>query len=93
MSSAERKVDVKAAVTSAMEYVKSLYSGQSLRDLLLEEVELADGNSEWLITIGFSLPKEEQGLLITPRQLARHYKIVRVDAKTGEALSMLIRNV
>ncbi len=93
MPKVEPKIDVKTAVEAALQYVKSLYAGQNLRDLLLEEVELSDRDNEWLVTVGFSLPKEEQGLLITPRQLARHYKVVRVDAETAQALSMRIRDV
>ena len=89
----ERKIDVKAAVASAQQYVKELYAGQSLRDLLLEEVEYVEHENEWRVTIGFSLPKEEQSMVFTPRQLSRHYKEVRVNAETGESISMRIRTV
>ncbi len=93
MATPEPKVDVKTAVSNALAYVKSLYTGQSLRDLLLEEVELSESDSQWRITVGFSLPKDEPPFLISPRQLARHYKVVLIDATTGEALSMRIRDI
>jgi hypothetical protein len=46
------------------------------------------------VTIGFSLPKEEPVAIINPsRPLARHYKVVHIDAEIGEPLSMKIRDV
>ncbi len=86
------KTDIKTAVSTAMTFVKSLYSPQSLRDLLLEEVELSSDETEWLVTIGFSLPSEDNPLIGFGRtSLQRHYKIVRVNAETGAPVSMKIR--
>ncbi|MGD1867633.1 MAG: hypothetical protein ACFB0D_24035 [Phormidesmis sp.] len=92
-------MDVKSAVQAAMDYVQDLYSDNNLRDLLLEEIEFSEGSDEWLVTVGFSLSesKDDSAALITPsrksRALSRRYKIINVDAKTGQPISMKIRPV
>lgn len=88
------RIGVKEAVTSAMDFVRDMYEGQRLRDLLLEEVEMAQADNQWLITIGFSLPKEEPTSILSPatsKKLGRQYKIIAVDAVTGQPISMKIR--
>ncbi len=89
----EPKTDVKAALDAALRFVKDLYSEQTLRDVLLEEVEFSEGDHQWLVTIGFSLPSDEPGFMYSPRQCARHYKEIRVDAETGSPVSMKIRSI
>jgi hypothetical protein len=94
MESTSSTISVKLAVEKAMGYVRDLYQGERLRDLLLEEVELSEKQNQWLVSVGFSLPKEEPVAIISPsRPLARHYKVVRIDAETGEPLSMKIRDI
>ncbi len=92
-------MSVKSAVKTAIDYVKDLYEGCNLRDLMLEEVEFSEATERWLITVGFSLPetKEETQSLITPsktsRALSRRYKVINIDAATGKPVSMKIRAV
>lgn len=89
-------IGVKDAVRSAMDFVRDMYEGQRLRDLLLEEIEMAEGRDQWLVTIGFSLPKEESTSIISPatsRKFERNYKVVAVDACSGTPLSMKIRDI
>ena len=92
-------MDVKRAVKAAMDYVKDLYAESYPRDLVLEEVEFSEKASQWLVTVGFSLPetKEESASLVFPsrtsRELSRRYKIVNVDAETGDPISMKIRSL
>ena len=99
MSSQENRVPVKVAVAAAIAYVKELYEGISLRDLLLEEIEYSDASDKWLVTIGFSLPetKEVSTSVILPsstsRELSRRYKTVIIDAASGDPDSMKIRTV
>ncbi len=40
MSDTSIRIGVKDAVTSAMDFVRDMYVGERLRDLLLEEVEM-----------------------------------------------------
>lgn len=92
-------MDVKNAVHTAIDYVKDLYEENSLRDLLLEEVEFSESVDQWMVTVGFSLSeeKEESSSLITPsrasRAPSRRYKVVNVDNKTGQPISMKMRTV
>lgn len=99
MLNQEDRVSVKEAVAAAIAYVKELYEGVSLRDLLLEEIEYSNASDKWLVTIGFSLPetKEVSSSVIFPsktsRELSRRYKTVIIDAISGAPDSMKIRNV
>jgi len=96
----EDRVPVKEAVAAAIAYIKELYEGVSLRDILLEEIEYSNASDKWLVTIGFSLPetKEVSSSVIFPtsktsRELSRRYKTVIIDAISGTPDSMKIRNV
>jgi len=97
--SQEDRVPVKVAVAAAIAYVKELYEGISLRDLLLEEIEYSDASDKWLVTIEFSLPetKEDSTSVIFPtktsRELSRRYKTVIIDAVSGKPDSMKIKIV
>ena len=99
MLNQEDRVPVKEAVAAAIAYVKELYEGVNLRDLLLEEIEYSNASDKWLVTIGFSLPetKEVSSSVIFPsktsRELSRRYKTVIIDAFSGTPDSMKIRNV
>jgi hypothetical protein len=99
MESRENQVSVKSAVKAAIDYVKDLYADSNLRDLMLEEVEFSEATNQWLVTVGFSLTetKEESTSLIMPsktsRALSRRYKVVNIDAETGEPVSMKIRAI
>ncbi|MEA5415095.1 hypothetical protein [Synechococcus sp. BA-132 BA5] len=94
---------MKAAVASAIDYVRELYAGISLRDLLLEEIEYSEASDKWLVTIGFSLPEakeassETSSSVIFPskasRELSRRYKTVAIDAVSGLPDSMKIRTI
>ncbi|MFN9620975.1 MAG: hypothetical protein ACK55X_14825 [Synechococcaceae cyanobacterium] len=93
MADATTRIGVKQAVASAMDFVRDMYDGQSLRDLLLEEVEMTQADNQWLVTIGFSLAGEESASILSPatRKPARHYKVIAVDALSGHPLSMKMR--
>jgi len=99
MLSQEDRVPVKVAVAAAIAYVKELYEGISLRDLLLEEIEYSDASDKWLVTIGFSPPeiKDVPTSVILPsktsRKLSRLFKTVIIDAVSGKPDSMKIRTV
>jgi hypothetical protein len=97
--SQEDRVPVKVAVAAAIAYVKELYEGISLRDLLLEEIEYSDASDKWLVTIGFSPPeiKDVPTSVILPsntrQELSRLFKTVIIDAVSGKPDSMKIRTI
>jgi len=88
-------IDVKQAVTAAIQFLQRLFP--DLPDLRLEEVELSEDGEEWLITLGFLVKQPRTALenVLDPEGVDwnRIYKLVRVDAKTGHAKSMKIRSV
>lgn len=88
------EVDVKSAVHSAVEYLKSLqnFMGEyKLENLRLEEVELSDNEPVWLITLGFDVPDGTEGFLAAKKR--REYKLFKVNSETGQVQAMKIREV
>jgi hypothetical protein len=92
-------IDVREAVRIAGQYMRDLYQGENLPNFRLEEVELSDDNLEWRITFGFTASEKDVetnsfttalGSTSRPR---RDYKLIRVNARTGKALSMSIRTL
>ena len=47
-------VDVKQAVSKAMDYLEDMYQIDQFKDVLLEEVDLSEDNKYWNVTIGFT---------------------------------------
>ncbi len=79
-------IDVKQAVEAAGKYVKRLYP--STRNLRVEETEIAEDNSFWFITLSFIQESPEE--LFGPD---RSYKEFKIDAETGDILSMKIKKI
>jgi len=80
-------MSVKDAAKKAVEYFTELY-GTQFGHVLVEEVERA--GSFWHITLGYDLPS------ILPQfsgQGPRGFKAFKIDADTGEVVSMKIREV
>jgi hypothetical protein len=96
------QIGVRDAVRKAAEYLQELYSyiDTTLPNLRLEEVDLSDDGSQWLITFGFTAAEtdvESNPLLGalggTATRTRREYKVIAIDARTGEPLSMKIREL
>jgi hypothetical protein len=83
-------IDVKQAAQSASNFIAGLYSNETISDVRLEEVELSEDGKHWLITLSFPLPASLGVMYLGG---ARQYKLFKVDANTGEVLSMKIRDV
>jgi hypothetical protein len=91
-------IGVQGAVQAASKYFHELQSiirnslsidnSTLIRDLRLEEVELADDRSQWFVTLGYSISEDGLGI-----RSVREYKIFAIDATTGEVQSMKIREV
>jgi hypothetical protein len=78
-------LDVKHAVARAMQYFKDLVPSTS--DLGLEEVEKSGPN--WLITLGYTDKAANPFAALSGG--GRAYKVISINAETGEAVSMKIR--
>lgn len=86
-STAELKIDVKAATVIAYEYLHSLMPVIPTEDISLEEVEL-DGK-DWLVTLGFTDRHAQK--FIAAMDGGRTYKQFRINSTTGQVSSMRIR--
>ena len=76
-------MDVKEAVKRACDYLVGLNESVTLTEL--EEVEKTEDGGYWLITLSY-LPRGQ-----LPFSEKRKYKIFKVNAESGEVLSMKIR--
>jgi hypothetical protein len=92
-------IDVKQAVATAMEYLKTLMSG-SVSKILLEEVWLSDDEKFWNVTLSAEVPvpKDDQVAqsafalaLTSPSNTHRVYKAFKINAATGVVRSMTIK--
>jgi len=96
-------ISVKEAVNFAKNAITELYHDDPLKNLALEEIELItkDGKDVWEVTLGFYRPRSVTSPL---NQLSamfdrqgevenRVYKIIEIDAETGNFLKMSIRHV
>ena len=91
-------IPVKTAVSNAIEFVQELYNGEQIKDILVEEVEFSEPANQWLITIGFTITKVKDkdslaSLIIPEKENTRKYKIICIDAQSGKAISMKIREI
>lgn len=87
-------IDIKQAVQAADKFFKELYDKETLKNFLVEEVELSEDEKDWVVTVGFdfgeahvSEPAQFISKSSTPRA-GRVYKAVRIDKETGETLSL-----
>ncbi len=88
-------IEIKDAVTAAMEFARRVYNDRELRGLRLEEVDAHPVDQTWRITLGWIEP-DYQPLSIMQGMLSQHsaprvYKTFLVDAETGRVQSMKIR--
>lgn len=85
-------IDARQAVKIAKTYFSDLFSDQALTNVQLEEVERTEDGKFWRITIGYDRPNEKD-IRSVLGQLPRYYKVVTIDAATGEAESVKIRAI
>ena len=83
-------LDVKEAAQRASEYFAALFPQDLASKARLEEVELSDDGQYWLITLGY--PIDTAGLLFGTAK-PREYKQFKIEAATGQVVSMRIRKV
>lgn len=84
-------IPVKEAVKRAIIFLGELQESNPPEDITIEEVELSDDGLFWLITISF-FPSGSSIAAITGQKTYKKYKIFRVDAASGEVISMKMRD-
>lgn len=87
------KIDARAAAAAAAAYFKELYPPTTAYSL--EEVELSEDGSHWLITLSFEIPATNSlSMALLPFQPPKtKFKVFKVDAKTGRVIAMKIRKL
>ena len=87
------KVDARTAANAAAAYFKELYS--NVTAFSLEEVELSEDGTHWLITLSFEIPATpSRSNVVWPFQPPKtKYKVFKVDSKTGRVVAMKIRRL
>lgn len=84
-------VDVKTAVRIATSYFDQLIQ-RHYSELAVEEVEKTDDDRFWLVTVGYNVVSSDRGTFASFQGAPnREYKIVKVDAQSGEPISMKVR--
>ncbi len=98
-------IPLKDAVKIAKQFITEVYAhaGEELQEVGLEEVDRTEDGREWLITIGFTSDKPGARKLNLEHSLGRfvgglstltrEYKVVHIDAETGEPRTIKIREV
>ena len=81
-----QKISIKEAKSTAADIIQQLYEPIVLQDLLLEEVERGPSN-DWYVTMSFTRAGGAQ----TSQE--RIHKRLRINAETGEIVSMKVSEV
>jgi len=83
-------INVKEAAKKAAQYFTDLYQSQ-FTNVLVEEIEQT--GRYWFITLGYDLPNVFNALTQFAANRPRGFKVFKIDADTGEVISMKIREV
>ncbi len=87
-------MDVKEAVSTAKQYIVSLFDGEEIQNVGLEEVVFEEFQKKWNVTIGFSRSWENTGFLTAAFgevRTKRSYKVLCIDDVNGKVESMTDR--
>ncbi len=80
-------IDVSSAISTARLYLESVFGPEGYRNIRLEEAVLSDDDRFWQITFGFD--RSQLGGTIWKKD----YKVVKIDAQTGQARGVQIREL
>jgi len=83
-------IDVKEATQKVKEYLVSFFP--EAEKVQLEEVELTDDKSHWYITLSYEGMSHSVASSLLVGKSVR-YKIFKLDAESGEVISMKIRDI
>ena len=88
------RIAARTAATASATYLAEIVDIPKSKSRI-EEVELTDDGRYWLITLSFDVPVELNPSMGTTLATVgeRQYKVFKVDARSGEVLSMKIREI
>lgn len=83
-------INVKEASEKAKEYLQAFFP--DVERVQLEEVELSADKAHWLITLSY---EADSGSVASSMLVGKsvRYKVFKLDTKSGDVLSMKIRNI
>lgn len=95
------QIDIHRAVNVALRFFSKAFSGQPIKNAELEEIDRSEDGKFWLVTVGYDLPISDDlnavreklrrlGAGLKPRPV-RKYRVVKVDAATGQPVNVKIR--
>jgi hypothetical protein len=82
-------IDVKDAVRRAFAFTKDFQDVMNATSLTLEEVELSGDGKVWLVTLSYFDSAEAFEANLTGADRRRRYKLLRIDADSGQVLGMV----
>jgi hypothetical protein len=89
------QIDLRQAVQTAIKFFTDSFGLLRPSDAQLEEIEMSEDGRFWLITVGYDNPTAVNAVkgkfVLPPRVPLRKYKVVKVDAQDGQAVSIKIR--
>lgn len=87
-------IDAKESVRIAMEAMGELYGGEQTPQLMLEEVELSEDGRSWQVTLSFFRPIQKSAIeAMTGQPGVPVYKVLAIDAESGQVHSMKVRQM
>lgn len=84
-------ITVKQAADAASKYLAELAAVNPEFPITIEEVSRSADGEHWSITLGYAPKAMASGASWSAMLGSREYKIIEVDAKTGDMISMKIR--
>ena len=90
----EGRPGIRQIVDSAKAFLAAVLD-EPLTNLRLEEIERNDAGDRWHVTLGYDrvLPSPLTKIGIPADTITRVYRVVTVDAYTGEGLAVKMRDV
>lgn len=93
MASVDTRINAKAAALKAKEYYTEVVDDRNA-EITLEEIELQDTPNDekfWNVTLSIKKNVSDYNLISQGIRELFQYKLFKVDARTGDVLSMKIR--
>mgnify|MGYP001553503615 CR=1 FL=1 len=83
-------INVKEATEKAKEHLSAFFP--DAEEVQLEEVEISADKKHWLITLSY---EADSGSVASSMLVGKslRYKVFKLDTKSGEVISMKIRNI
>ncbi len=83
-------IQVITAVKCATDFLSEVYDTKEVVGILLEEVELSEDSSFWLVSVGSSRPVPSDGFMenMVKKEYTREVKTLKLNAQNGDVISM-----